>query len=284
MQIQLFPSFSLYWYILQIFSTSFHFRCVAITLPLKKMEWMSVKSAKTKIIPLVILFNILYSSYTVFLLVKANPEKFGCIRRSTNPIVVRNYFHCGNFGPWDSEKFKSDFLLIITIIRSFVHYREYHTSLLIGQKCFNCIAFDQITQLRFSYFEFKIRLIKLGISVQKQKFLYSKSLVITITPKRQLLMRDTQSFQLPSVMLDLILLIKKLPIQNRKNTEDFFSQTRIGLVMTLVIDIAIPFGTISVLNAILISAVRQRNRNLNSFGEITTSNKSTTGELMQERG
>ena len=78
-------------------NTSFHCRCVAITLPLKKMEWMSVKSAKTRIIPLVILFNILYSSYTVFLLIKANSEKFGCIRRSTNPIVVSKNFHQGNF-------------------------------------------------------------------------------------------------------------------------------------------------------------------------------------------
>ena len=47
--------------------------------------------------------------------------------------------------------------------------------------------------------------------------------------------------------------------------------------MTLGIDITIPFGIISVLNAILIWAVRQRNRNLDSFGEVGASNKSTAG-------
>ena len=47
--------------------------------------------------------------------------------------------------------------------------------------------------LSFSYFEFKIRLIRLGLSFQKPKFLYSNSQstdsqseVITITPKSQL--------------------------------------------------------------------------------------------------
>ena len=53
--------------------------------------------------------------------------------------------------------------------------------------------------LEFSYFEFKIRLIKLGISFQKQKFLYMNSQptdfqsgVITITLKSQLLVGDTE--------------------------------------------------------------------------------------------
>ena len=44
--------------------------------------------------------------------------------------------------------------------------------------------------------------------------------------------------------------------------------------MTLVIDIALPFTTISILNAILISAIRNRNRNLESFGEGVVSNRS----------
>ena len=50
-----------------------------------------------------------------------------------------------------------------------------------------------LTQLGFSYFEFKIGPIKLGFSSQKQKFLFSNSQptdsqsgVITITPKDQL--------------------------------------------------------------------------------------------------
>ena len=59
-------------------------------------------------------------------------------------------------------------------------------------------------------------------------------------------------------------------------------QTRIGLITTLVIDITIPFGTISILNAILIWAVRQRNRNLDSFGEVGVSNKSTTGRSIRD--
>ena len=47
--------------------------------------------------------------------------------------------------------------------------------------------------------------------------------------------------------------------------------------MTLVIDIAIPFSTISVLNAILISAIRQRNRNLDSCSEGAVSNRPSAG-------
>ena len=54
-------------------------------------------------------------------------------------------------------------------------------------------------QMGFPYFEFKIRLIKLSISIQKQKFQYlnwqptdSQSGVITITPKDQLRAGDTE--------------------------------------------------------------------------------------------
>ena len=58
----------------------------------------------------------------------------------------------------------------------------------------NATNFPKITRLiGFSCFEFKIRLIRRGISFQKQKFLYlnsqptdSQSGVITITPKSQL--------------------------------------------------------------------------------------------------
>ena len=57
-------------------------------------------------------------------------------------------------------------------------------------------------------------------------------------------------------------------------------QARIGLVMTLVIDIVIPFTTISVLNAILISAIRQRNRNLDLFCEGAVSNRHSTGKAI----
>ena len=61
----------------------------------------------------------------------------------------------------------------------------------------------------FSYFEFKIRLIRPGISFPKQKFLYFNSQptdpqsgVITITPKRQLLVGDTKSFQSVCLLKD----------------------------------------------------------------------------------
>ena len=53
--------------------------------------------------------------------------------------------------------------------------------------------------LGFSSFEFKIRLIRLGLSFQKQKFLYlnsqpsdSQSGVLTITPESQLWVGDTE--------------------------------------------------------------------------------------------
>ena len=65
-----------------------YFRCIAIALPLKRMEWMSVKSAKTKIIPFVILFNLTYNSYTVFLLTEADPGIFGCISTGGDPKLV----------------------------------------------------------------------------------------------------------------------------------------------------------------------------------------------------
>ena len=58
------------------------------------------------------------------------------------------------------------------------------------------------------------------------------------------------------------------------------SQVRIGLVMTLVLDIALPFTTISILNAILISAIRNRNRNLESFCEGAVSNRSSAGKTI----
>ena len=55
------------------------------------------------------------------------------------------------------------------------------------------------TQLGFSYFKFKIRLIRLGFPFQKQKFLYSnsqptdsQSRVLTITPKSQLWVGDNE--------------------------------------------------------------------------------------------
>ena len=44
-------------------------------------------------------------------------------------------------------------------------------------------------------------------------------------------------------------------------------QAKVGTVLTLVVDIFIPFATISILNSILIRTIRQRSRDLDSFGE-----------------
>ena len=64
-----------------------------------------------------------------------------------------------------------------------------------------CAPKTALNQLGFSYFEFKIRLIRLGLSFQKQNFLYSNSQpsafqagVITITPKNTVSGRHRRAF------------------------------------------------------------------------------------------
>ena len=47
-----------------------------------------MQSAKTKIIPFVIIFNITYNSYTVFLLTESDPGIFGCIPTGGKPELV----------------------------------------------------------------------------------------------------------------------------------------------------------------------------------------------------
>ena len=49
---------------------------------------MTVKSAKTKIIPLVVLFNLAYNSYTVFWLVEADPGILACNSHSGTSVLV----------------------------------------------------------------------------------------------------------------------------------------------------------------------------------------------------
>ena len=78
----------------------------------------------------------------------------------------------------------------------FEHLKE------ITQVCFSsCLSFFVIDSIHlgFSYFEFRIRITRLGITFQKQKFLYlnlqptdSQPGVISITPKSQLLVGDTE--------------------------------------------------------------------------------------------
>ena len=62
----------------------------------------------------------------------------------------------------------------------------------------NCVVL-----MGFSYFEFKIRLIRLDLSFQKEKFHYlnsqptdSQSEGITITPKSQLWLGDTEKLSI----------------------------------------------------------------------------------------
>ena len=65
-----------------------YFRCIAIVPPLKKMEWMKVRAAKRKIIPLVILACLAYTSYRVLIVVKADPGILACDAVSGTSIIV----------------------------------------------------------------------------------------------------------------------------------------------------------------------------------------------------
>ena len=71
---------------------------------------------------------------------------------------------------------------------------------------------ERTEQLGFSYFEFKIRLIRLSLSFQKQNFLYlnsqptdSQSGVTTITPKSGLWVGDTEKLSVAFIHTWLIL-------------------------------------------------------------------------------
>ena len=75
-----------------------------------------------------------------------------------------------------------------------------------------------------SYFEFKMRLIKLGLSFQKQKSLYSNSQltdsqsgVMTITPKSQLWVGDIKLIQYKMGKTRIIAL-KRVPIEVKATT------------------------------------------------------------------
>ena len=62
----------------------------------------------------------------------------------------------------------------------------------------------------------------------------------------------------------------------------FLFQARIASLLTLIIDILIPFVSISTLNAILIRAVRQRSKELESFtgsGTISTVTAEATSDI-----
>ena len=69
---------------------------------------------------------------------------------------------------------------------------------------------------------------------------------------------------------------------NTKFSVQFIFQARIASLLTLVIDILIPFLSISTLNAILIRAVRQRSKELESFsgsGSISTVATGVTSDV-----
>ena len=65
-----------------------YFRCIAIVLPLKRMDWMTVRTAKKKIIPLVIFASLAYTSYRVLTVVKADPGILACNTISGTSLVV----------------------------------------------------------------------------------------------------------------------------------------------------------------------------------------------------
>ena len=70
-----------------------HFRCIAIVLPLKRMDWMTVQAAKRKIIPLVIFACLAYTSYRVLTVVKADPGILACNTISGTSLVVSSKLH-----------------------------------------------------------------------------------------------------------------------------------------------------------------------------------------------
>ena len=63
-------------------------RCIAIVLPLKKMDWMTAKAAKRKIIPLVIFAPLAYTSYRALTVVKADPGILACNMISGTSLIV----------------------------------------------------------------------------------------------------------------------------------------------------------------------------------------------------
>ena len=69
------------------------FRCIAIVSPLKRMEWMTARAAKRKIIPLVILASLGYVSFRCLTVVKADPGILACDAVSGTSLVVRHSLH-----------------------------------------------------------------------------------------------------------------------------------------------------------------------------------------------
>ncbi len=66
-------------------------RCIAIAFPLKRMDWMTVKKAKTRIIPAIVLVNLAYSSYQVFGLTRVDPGILACnSAKGTSMLVSRD--------------------------------------------------------------------------------------------------------------------------------------------------------------------------------------------------
>ena len=59
-------------------------------MPLKRMEWMSVKSTKTRIIPGVFFFSLCYSSYKTVGLTKSDPGILACNSVAATSDFVSN--------------------------------------------------------------------------------------------------------------------------------------------------------------------------------------------------
>ena len=72
-------------------------------MPLKRMEWMSVKSTKTRVIPGVFVFSFCYSSYKTLGLTKADPGILACNNvAGTSDFVSGKEYQFVNISPASS--------------------------------------------------------------------------------------------------------------------------------------------------------------------------------------
>ena len=70
---------------------AYYFRCIAIVLPLKRMEWMTVQAARTRIIPLVVICALAYTSYKSLVTTKADPGILACNAVSGTSVAVSKW-------------------------------------------------------------------------------------------------------------------------------------------------------------------------------------------------
>ena len=64
-----------------------------------------------------------------------------------------------------------------------------------------------------------------------------------------------------------------------KASNAYYLKAKATTMITLVVDVIVPFITISILNAILIRAINQRNKDLEEFNEDSSSKHSSTSGM-----